>query len=84
MDHKILEARLAQRYETFRLPPVVTALLRRPSDETSWATAEELARQVLDLADGIEELREVDAAQLAVLKEAVQVGYNPGSVQHFN
>jgi hypothetical protein len=68
----VLEARLAQRYEAFRLPLGVTALLRKPRDETSWAKVEELASLVLDLAEGIQEVRDVDASQLATLREAVE------------
>ena len=72
VDAKILEARLAQRYEVFHLPRAVTTLLRQPSDEGGWSIAEQLQRSVLDLADGVEELRDLDQAQLAAVRAAVE------------
>jgi len=54
VDPRVLEARTAQRFETFSLPATVLELLRHPRDEKDWGKLEHLRALVVDLADGIE------------------------------
>ena len=71
VDAKVLEARTSQRYEIFRLPEGVTSLLRKPAHENNWQRAQDLQRVVLDLAAGVEEVRDLDAEGVATLRAAL-------------
>ena len=44
VDYKVLEAQVALRYETFRLPDAVLATFRKPRDEADWLKAEVMRR----------------------------------------
>ena len=53
VDARIMEARAACRYETFRIPSSVKDILQCPADEAVWGKLERLARVTVDLADGL-------------------------------
>ena len=77
VDRKVLEARLAERYQSFALPDAFTSLFRKPADETDWLKLETLRRIVVDAADGVIEVHTEDAEELQQLRDAASEGLEP-------
>ena len=77
VDPKVLEARVAQRYQSFALPEAFTSVFRKPADETDWSKLEQFRQIVVDAADGIVEVRALDAAELQDLRETTSGGLEP-------
>ena len=71
LEGRVLEAWSEKRYEVFRLPDAVRELLRRPSDENDWAKAVSLRDIVLDLADGVQEIRCSTSEALEAVRAAL-------------
>ena len=77
VDRKVLEARLAQRYEAFSLPGNFTSLFQNPAYETDWSKLELLRQIVVDAADGVVEACVVEVEELQTLQDSVSEGLEP-------
>ena len=77
VDRKVLEARLAQRYQTFSLPGNFTSVFQKPADETDWSKLELLRQIVVDAADGVVETCVVEVEELQILQDSVSQGLEP-------
>ncbi len=77
VDAKVLEARLAQRFEIFDLPEQVKHTFRHPKDESDWARLELLGHIVADAADGIAELDVTNAEEMRALWLSTTSGADP-------
>ena len=71
LDPKVLEARVAKRYELFQLPESVNTLFGNPRHEKDWSRLTALANIVVDSANGVFTVKVASQHEVDELRETL-------------
>jgi len=77
VDRKVLEARLAQRFQSFSLPEAFTSVFSKPADEKVWSKLKLLGEIIVDAADGVVVACVQEEEELQNLRDAASEGLSP-------